>query len=76
MSDEDRMILFQKVLGERKNDGWERNSFANIIPQALPKNPNIFLVEPKVVVEIEYESLGNEKRQQFSLSKNNRKNHK
>ena len=73
MSDEDRMILFQKVLGERKNDGWERNSFANVIPAALPENPNIFLVEPKVVVEIEYESLGNEKKAAIQFVKEQQK---
>ena len=60
MSDEQRADLFQKVLGERRNDGWARNSFTNVIPYEEQENSNIYWVDPKVVVEVEYEGLGNE----------------
>ena len=60
MSDEQRADLFQKVLGERRNDDWARNSFTNVIPYEEQENSNIYWVDPKVVVEVEYESLGNE----------------
>ena len=60
MSDEERELLFHKVLGERKDDGWNRTSFANVVPYENKQNPNVYWVDPKVVVEIEYESLGNE----------------
>ena len=60
LSDEERSDLFQKVLGERKGEGWERTDFENVIPYALPNIPEIYWVDPKVVVEIEYESLGND----------------
>ena len=73
MSDEERMTLFQKVLGERKNDGWERNSFASIVPVELPGHEHIFVVEPRVVVEVEYESLGNETKIAFGFVKEQEK---
>lgn len=60
LSDEERETLFHKVLGERKDDGWDRTSFANVVPYELKKNLSIYWVDPKVVVEIEYESLGTE----------------
>ena len=65
MSDEEREALFHKVLGERKDDGWNRTSFANVVPYENKQNPNVYWVDPKVVVEIEYESLGNESKPAF-----------
>jgi len=65
LPDEVRKDLFHKVLGDRKNEEWSRNSFANVLPYENKQNPNIYWVDPKVVVEIEYESLGNETKPAF-----------
>lgn len=74
MSNEEKADLFHKVLGERNNDGWERNSFASVLPTTIiPKNENIFVVNPKVVVEVEYESLGNETKAAFAFVKEQQK---
>ena len=62
MSDEERADLFHKVLGERRNENWNRNSFENVIPYELRTAPDIYWVDPMVVVEVEYESLGNERK--------------
>ena len=69
-SDDERRDLFHKVLGERKDEGWERSSFTNVLPYELPAaGPNIFWVDPKVVVEIEYESLGNDTKAAYLFAK-------
>jgi hypothetical protein len=60
LSDEERSDLFHKVLGDRKGDGWERNDFENVMPYEIKPVEDIYWVDPKVVVEIEYESLGND----------------
>lgn len=73
MSEDEKRDLFHKILGERMNEGWERNSFANVIPYTLQYQPNIFLVEPKVVVEIEYESLGNSTKIAYGFVKEQQK---
>lgn len=60
MGDDEKADLFHRILGARKDDGWGRNSFANVVSSiVMPQNPEIYWVEPKIVVEIEYESLGN-----------------
>lgn len=60
MGDDEKADLFHRILGARKDDGWSRNSFANVVSSiVMPQNPEIYWVEPKIVVEIEYESLGN-----------------
>jgi hypothetical protein len=63
MTNEERRTLFHKVLGEQTGE-WptpdgDRTGFVNAIPVPLPYEPNFLVVDPKVVVEVEYESLGN-----------------
>lgn len=67
MSDEERADLFHKVLGERRNENWDRNSFENIVPYTIPGREKYFWVDPMVVVEVEYESLGNKMGLAFQL---------
>lgn len=73
MSEDQKRDLFHKILGERNNDGWERNSFANVLPYTMPINENIFWVDPKVVVEVEYESLGRETKTAYAFVKEQQK---
>jgi hypothetical protein len=58
MTDEERRTLFWKVLGEQTGE-WDNKGFANAIPEQLSYQPEIMFVDPKVIVEVEYESLGN-----------------
>jgi hypothetical protein len=58
MTDEERRALFHKVLGEQTGE-WDNTGFANAIPQQLSYQPELLFVDPRVVVEVEYESLGN-----------------
>jgi len=69
MSDKEKEDLFHRILGERKDDGWTRKSFANVVPAVIDKNPEIYWVEPKVVVEVEYEALGNKARIAYAFAK-------
>jgi hypothetical protein len=78
MTDEERRTLFHKVLGEQTGD-WptpegDRSGFTNAIPVPLPYEPNFLVVDPKVVVEVEYESLGNKLRPAIAFYRQQKKN--
>ena len=69
ISEDKRRDLFHQILGERRDDGWERKSFANVVPSIVNETaPEIYWVDPKVVVEVEYESLGMNTRGAFGFS--------
>lgn len=66
MSDEERRVLFYEVLGEQTGE-WDRYGFTNALPYEIEYTPDILFVDPKVVVEIEYESLGNKTRPAYAF---------
>ena len=56
MTDIERADLFHKVLGEQTGEWGE---FANVLPSvSFEKAPGIIWLDPKVVLEVEYNNLG------------------
>lgn len=57
MTMQEREALFHKVLGEQTGE-W--GNFANVVKSSSNEEINLLIVEPKVVVEVQYTGLGPE----------------
>lgn len=66
MSEEEKRALFHKVLGEQKGE-W--GNFENAVPSLTPEGEDFLIVEPKVVVEVQYTGLGPESKIAYAYFK-------